>query len=379
MADWRQIHGRIRKAKSAQDPAAKLSELFLKTHDAMVAFELAAWHEKAGHGEEAVRWYTIAAQRFRRSDWKTRAHEALIRLGAPIPPDEAPSSEPSPPALPAEDLPPQRSFATWHPEESASEFAQEQAAPAMAEEAFVPETLPGETISPPEPVPVRELPAAQPAGRKRRGRRGGRGRKRPGAAATPPRAAHPAPAPARPVDGASRHRPEPAPPHRRGRGAREPRPSALSAVPPPSMFERAASRTGDPGLSSRLTQLESLLRRLINAPQHALDEPAEAPAGPGVFLVSDADLGTNYYVESCQTLRVALGHLTRKERAARGAGAAGAALRARLAEHLGINEAKASQYLARQCVVRWLQLDDEAEYLAHFAIAVLKTPLNAAD
>jgi hypothetical protein len=27
-------------------------------------------------------------------------------------------------------------------------------------------------------------------------------------------------------------------------------------------------------------------------------------------------------------------------------------------------------------VVRWIQLDDEAAHLAHFAIGILKTPLN---
>ena len=28
------------------------------------------------------------------------------------------------------------------------------------------------------------------------------------------------------------------------------------------------------------------------------------------------------------------------------------------------------------CVLRWIQLDDEAPLLAHFAIGVLRTPLN---
>jgi hypothetical protein len=33
--------------------------------------------------------------------------------------------------------------------------------------------------------------------------------------------------------------------------------------------------------------------------------------------------------------------------------------------------------LKKHCVVRWIQLDDEASNLAHFAIGVLRTPLNA--
>jgi hypothetical protein len=85
MADWRQIQARIRKAKTSSDPPAQLGELFQRTHDAMVAFELAQWHEKAGNADDTVQWYTTAAQRFRRPQWRTKAAEALTRLGAPIP------------------------------------------------------------------------------------------------------------------------------------------------------------------------------------------------------------------------------------------------------------------------------------------------------
>ena len=58
----------------------------------MVAFELAQVHEKAGETTEAVRWFTTAAERFRRPQWKQKAEEALTRLGAPIPaqPGDAP-------------------------------------------------------------------------------------------------------------------------------------------------------------------------------------------------------------------------------------------------------------------------------------------------
>ncbi|MFZ0923449.1 MAG: hypothetical protein WA020_10310, partial [Candidatus Acidiferrales bacterium] len=91
MANWRQIQGRIRRARTSSDPAGKLNELFQKTRDAMVAFEAGALEEKSGRSEEAVRWYTIAAQRFRRADWRQKAAEALTRLGAPVP-EEAPSA-----------------------------------------------------------------------------------------------------------------------------------------------------------------------------------------------------------------------------------------------------------------------------------------------
>jgi hypothetical protein len=137
-----------------------------------------------------------------------------------------------------------------------------------------------------------------------------------------------------------------------------------------------ASRSGDPAFASRLGKLESILRRLMASTAHTLDQADEAPAGPGVFLLSDSDLATAYYIESCQTLRVALGNLQRKDRGQRGRGLSGSELRQRLAEHLGVNETKAAQYLTKHCVVRWIQLDDEAPHVAHFAIAVLKSPLN---
>ncbi|MGC1829325.1 MAG: hypothetical protein WA663_02830, partial [Candidatus Acidiferrales bacterium] len=145
--------------------------------------------------------------------------------------------------------------------------------------------------------------------------------------------------------------------------------------------ERAAhGRAGDPALASRMARLESMLRRLVAGPLHRLDEADEAPAGPGVFLLSDSDLITSYYVEACQTLRVGLGNLARGGGRGGGKGGRGSrsesGLKANLAEHLGISEAKVSQYLKEHCVVRWIQLDDEAPHLAHFAIGVLRTPLN---
>src|ERR1700752_3847344 len=85
MADWRQIQARIRKAKNSPDAPTKLLELFQRTRDAMVAWELGTIEEKAERTTEAAKWYTIAAQRFRRSEWKTKAEEALTRLGVELP------------------------------------------------------------------------------------------------------------------------------------------------------------------------------------------------------------------------------------------------------------------------------------------------------
>jgi hypothetical protein len=153
-------------------------------------------------------------------------------------------------------------------------------------------------------------------------------------------------------------------------------------LPDPQLpSERMAhGRAGDPALASRMALLESRLRRLLSSPLHRLDDADEAPAGPGVFLLSDADQTTSYYIEACQTLRIGLGNLTRGGRGGKSArgghGFGESGLKAKLADHLGINEAKVSQYLKDHCVVRWIQLDDEAPLLAHFSISLLRTPLN---
>ncbi|MDP9146210.1 MAG: hypothetical protein M3N22_01010, partial [Acidobacteriota bacterium] len=81
MADWKQITARIRRARTSKDPAAQLSALYEKTHDAMVAFELAKYFESTALNADAAKWYAIAAERFRRADWKTKAQEAAVRLG----------------------------------------------------------------------------------------------------------------------------------------------------------------------------------------------------------------------------------------------------------------------------------------------------------
>ena len=103
--------------------------------------------------------------------------------------------------------------------------------------------------------------------------------------------------------------------------------------------------------------------------EHERDD--RAPAGPGVLLLSDSDLTTYYYVEPCDTLRIAIANLFRgsSRRSA-------IPIKPQLADHLGIAESRVSQYLADHCVVRYLQLDDDARYFAHFVIAVLRPALN---
>jgi hypothetical protein len=151
---------------------------------------------------------------------------------------------------------------------------------------------------------------------------------------------------------------------------------AMPTLPVETLVDSAGpsvkGRYGDPGLSSRLTLLEMQFRRLMSCSPATLTEADHAPAGPGVFVITDSDLTTYYYVEACQTLRIAIGNLMRTGSNRRGADS----IKPRLAEHLGIPEARVSKYLAEHCVVRWLQLDEGASNFAHFVVAVLRPTLN---
>jgi hypothetical protein len=407
MADWRQIQARIRKAKNSADALTKLSELYQRTHDAMVAWELGAVAEKAERNEDAVKWYTIAAERFRRADWKKKAEEALARLGAPIPVAGAkPSPEPTFAATSSNEVEPSHEYTgPSDPESTQSRLALGEIPEDSVDytgDAIEVEVVHLSDATPPSGAgPI----DADPNGKKkrRRGRRGGRGRRRKGAPAAPglpsqafaesgashvpssvaPQTRAPAPRfqPSRPAPHAETFERVPAAaaitPH-------EPEysPQTEQAAPMLPSERTAHGRAGDPALASRMSKLESMLRRLVASPLHRLDESDSAPAGPGVFLLSDSDQITSYYIEACQTLRVGLGNLargsgrstTKPVRGGRPSFDSG--LKTKLAEHLGIGEAKVSQYLKDHCVVRWIQLDDDAPHLAHFAIGVLRTPLN---
>lgn len=360
MANWRQIQGRIRRARTSADPAGKLNELFQKTRDAMVAFEAGAVEEKAGRSEEAIRWYTIAAQRFRRPDWRQKAGEALTRLGVAIPEVTMNSAAVS-------------DSNSRNDEAAEATEVFDSSGDAASAETDVQNNTAGAPATAP---PADEKP------RRRRGRRGGRRHRRGGARE---RAAHGA---ARKSEAIAPHQPT------AHRDSSEEETSVAESVAAPEGLAAAAARfvpepsgpfverstyirAGDPALASRFAQLESLLRRLISAPLRRVDDLEDAPAGPGVFLLSDSDLMSNYYVEACQTLRIGVNQLARSGRAGRGARSEGkAALRSQLAEHLEISDTQVTDYLRKHCVVRWLQLDEEAPHLAHFAIALLRPALN---
>jgi hypothetical protein len=385
MADWRQIQARIRKAKSGTDPATKLSELYQRTRDGMVAWELGVVEEKNGRSDEAVKWYKVAADKFRRADWKKKAEEALARLGVESP-EKHEAEHVAEPASSAKEK------VVVQEEEAAlplalgeiAEEAEDDESEDAADEAGQPASEPGA---------VAAGNSADGAKKKRRrGRRGGRGRRRKGGAGPTPglpaeafassSSATPGVVAAKPVAqpiAAAAPAPErvtyEAPVRETQRSSRSEPVHAMPQLP----SERAAHGRTDPALSSRMSHLESQLRRLMSSPLHRLGEADEAPAGPGVFLLSDSEQTSAYYIEACQTLRVGVGNLARGvrgQKGGRGRNFTETNLKEKLAEYLGINEAKVSQYLKDHCVVRWIQLDDEAAHLAHFAIGILRTPLN---
>ena len=348
MADWKQITARIRRARTGKDPAAQLSNLYQKTRDAMVAFELAKFFETAGQNGEAAKWYSTAAERFRRADWKTKAQEAAVRLGGEAPTAEAATqSDDLQLATPILSVPePGLPF-----EQTATTF---EAIVAPAAEAA------GGSIS--------EAPRR---GTRRRGRRGGRNRRKTGATAEE-RVLSPAPSTDTPV---RRHAPPPVDEAPEPRFGRAPKSVSPPRLPIDSVSETGTSlrgRYGDPGLSSRLSLLEMQFRRLLTCAPLKLNEADRAPVGPGVLLLSDSDLSTYYYVEACQTLPIAIGSFLRGTASRRGS----ESIKPRLAEHLGIAETRVAKYLADHCVVRYLQLDEGASHFAHFVVAVLRPALN---
>ena len=331
----------------------------------MVAFELARHFETTGQNADAVAWYNTAAQRFRRADWKTKALEAITRLGgtpAAVSAAEGLSSEGS--AL--------VSVPIVVPEPGAP-FVQNAE---VFETQLVATTDPGahgHAIDA-SPESARTAGPERPA-RRRRGRRGGKNRRKSAPAAGAPRSAEES----RPPSSVARNSSGDSWSHEPSEPASPPRvvdSRSIPRLPVESVAESTGpgvkGRFGDPGLSSRLSLLEMQFRRLLTCSPAKLEEASHAPAGPGVFVLTDEELSTYYYVEACDTLRIAIANVARGGTGRRGS----PSIKPLLAEHLGIPESRVSKYLSDHCVVRWLQLDDGATHFAHFVIAVLRPVLN---
>jgi hypothetical protein len=376
MADWKQITARIRRARTSKDPAGQLSALYEKTHDAMVAFELAKYFETSAMNGDAAKWYSTAAERFRRADWKTKAQEAAVRLGGEAAAN-ASSAEASsgllPVPMPEPGMPFEQSAAAFEAivtgtiSESGMPASSSGGEVAVGTEAFSAEEVSGSAI------PSTDVDSDEKR-RRRRGRRGGRNRRKVGTGAETTGSTRPStPNPRRGATSASSTssaaiptEPEPL------QTTRRPMPPLPIEQLPEATAPGPRGRYGDPGLSSRISLLEMQFRRLLSCEAVKLEEANHAPVGPGVFVLTDSDLTSYYYVESCQTLRIAVANLLRGNASRRGA----ESITKQLAEHLGITEARVPKYLAEHCVVRWLQLDEGASHFAHFVIAVLRPILN---
>lgn len=408
--DWRRIQGRIRKARTSKDPAAELAALYTSTRDAMVAFELARLYEQNGNSAEAVQWYTTAANRFRRPQWKVKAQEALARLGVDVP-LAATEAEAEAAGATSVDEDASHPLATiplvgsgGDEMENPEAYSQVQPKAARGVGGDLPEEDESEGQIALLGINAAALDKPRAAAddvagkkRRRRGRRGGARRRkhRDGAA---PQVGVAGASPAHPHRPPHHARPEPIRrPERVERVAPPPRPEpetqpiaakVAAPVPPtpqvavepvvhapegrigPAAYQ-SRTRVADPALASRVAQLESQLRRLLAGPTQPVGDAEKAPAGPGVFVISDSDMSSYYYVEACQTLRIGIGNVVRGGRSREGAN-----IKEKMAEHLGINESRVSAYLKEHCVVRWLQLDEGASLLAHFATAVLRPVVN---
>jgi len=334
-----------------------------------VAFELAKYFETSGLSADAAKWYATAAERFRRADWKTKAQEAAVRLGGEVSAGTVAVNDADSPSQAQDDFmltPPP--IATPEPE-----LPFEQNPVVLESSIAVSSELMGASDQ-----PAGDAASAGERKHRRRGRRGGRNRRKPGspkdasmAAASPERAATPA-TPRRGLPPAvfdespQSHTPAPRTTHTR----------AMPSLPVEPVVDPGGpsvkGRYGDPGLSSRISLLEMQFRRLMTCSPVQLSDADQAPVGPGVFVLTDSDLTSYYYVEACQTLRIAVGNLLRGGSSRRGADS----IKPQLAEHLGIPESRVPKYLADHCVVRWLQLDEGASHFAHFVIAVLRPTLN---
>lgn len=366
MADWRQIRARIRRAKAGSDATLRLEQLFDKTRDGMVAFELAQLEEAAGRIERAVDWYRRAWERFRRSEWKQKAEEALVRHGAPLPapvteelPERHAAPEPPTEFAPAETAP-------WLPEPDGEPEAMTETQQEEQPETEVAPSVEAESVATSEASAPGQALAVHRRRRRRggRGRRRGRGRKEGTEEAPRPRnvqAAEPPPhAAARPAA------PAPVPPAREA----EPRPAAARHAQREHLPAIHVYRRGEPALASEIKTLEAKLRQLLASHPYPLEELHEVPASPGVYLVSDLDLTTMYYLEACRNMRSGMDQLVSGRRGRQGS------VRARLASYLGISDSQASRYMRQHCAVRWIEHEEsDAVALGHFAAALLRPEL----
>lgn len=347
----------------------RLEQLFDKTRDAMVAFELAQLEELSGRMDRATEWYKRAWQRFRRAEWKQKAEEALVRLGISI--ESLAELEPPTDSLPVVLARPESEEAGaevgagTEAGQSASTAAEHPGILSAAAEAEfrVSAAEPGVSSASGLEPEAGAQDTGQPRRRRHRGGRGrGRGRRKAEAPVTAQQSTETAAVQEEAAVAAPAQPRRSREPERRAGHEHRPEREPISPI--------HVYRQAEPALASKIKALEAKLRQVIAAQPQSMTELSEVPANPGILLVSDHDLTTVYYLEACGNLRSAMDQLMSGRRGRQGA------VRSRLAKYLGVNDSQASRYMKEHCVARWIALEEsDANALGHFARGVLRPEL----
>jgi len=84
LADWTEINERISNCLSSGNPIECLKRLYNETKDGMVAFKLGELFETQGDLNEALKYYTIAQEKFPLEEWKERARKRIEDIKAKL-------------------------------------------------------------------------------------------------------------------------------------------------------------------------------------------------------------------------------------------------------------------------------------------------------
>src|SRR5258708_3290228 len=139
----------------------------------MVAFELGRHFEIAKDTEKALQWYLTSESKFRRGDWKTKAREAVVRMGGELPPDSEPAVE----------ISATQSVKADAAGESVAILIPEPAVPFEQTATAFESLVAAGTEEAPAPASADDSNASADKRHRRRGRRGGRNRRK---ATSPP-------------------------------------------------------------------------------------------------------------------------------------------------------------------------------------------------
>jgi len=84
LVDWTEINERIHNCLSGNNPIECLERLYNETEDGMVAFKLGELFESQGDLNEALKYYSIAHEKFPLDEWKERARKRIESIRAKL-------------------------------------------------------------------------------------------------------------------------------------------------------------------------------------------------------------------------------------------------------------------------------------------------------